>query len=264
MRSQSVSGPPVLSGIRARGLSANPQKTGSPEVEGMIDAQRQSDGWPTEAVAHVIRHHENTTSSWAFSGMAARLNTLYDGLNTEFFNGRLPKAVISVGPDLIVRYGTYRVGRDELGVQHRIHLNTRHFGRSEARVAVTLLHEMMHACQHLFGTPGRRARYHNAEFVALCAAAGFTCQIESGVTLDVSDGLLSTLNSLGFSATRQMMPDADDSPVRRPVRKRLLRCSCGREVWSLCDQDGRVVCLDCGAPFVWPADSRPVPVRLAA
>ena len=83
----------------------------------MIDIQtRSSEAWQTETVAHVIRYHENTTSSWAFCGLAARMNRLFDHLNEKFFHGRLPKAVISVGPDLILRYGTYRIGRDELGV----------------------------------------------------------------------------------------------------------------------------------------------------
>ena len=231
----------------------------------MIETQtRSSEAWHTEDVAHVIRYHENTTSSWQFSAHAAQLNSLFDQLNDRFFRSRLPKAVISVGPDLIVRYGTYRVGRDELGVQHRIHLNTRHFGRTRANVAVTLLHEMGHEFQHLFGTPAKRSRYHNAEFVALCAAAGFTCQIGSGLTLRVSDRLLDTLTSLGFSTTSPMMDGADDSPIRRPVRKRLLRCGCGREVWALSDQDGRVVCLDCGEAFTRPADVRAMEVKIAA
>lgn len=223
----------------------------------MIDVQMRSAGvGQTEAVAHVIRYHENTTSNWVFSGVAGRMNGLFDTLNARFFGGRLPKAVISVGPDLILRYGTYRIGRDELGVQHRIHLNTRHFGRSQAAVAVTLLHEMAHAFQHLFGRPGHRPRYHNAEFVSMCAEIGFTCHRGSGVTLGVSQGLLATLTALGFSATQPLIQGADNSPIMRPVRKRVLRCGCGREVWALSDYGGGVLCRECGEAFSRPRGLR--------
>ena len=93
---------------------------------------------PTEQVIDAIREHETKVSDWSFSRIAHRMNVLYDQLNGIFFAGKLPKAMISIGPDLIVRYGYYRIGRDEIGARHRIHLNSRHFGRSESDIGVTV------------------------------------------------------------------------------------------------------------------------------
>lgn len=203
----------------------------------------------TEAVAHAIREHEVGVHGWAFRDTAARFNELFDRLNEQFLDTRLPKAVISLGPDLVVRYGTYRIGRDELGVQHRIHLNSRHFGRSEARVAVTLLHEMLHAFQHLYGKPGRRPRYHNAEFVDLCARTGFMIQRGSGVTLSVSGSLIETLARFGFSDERLLDAEADDAPIVRPRRTRMLRCDCDAAIWVDPEHPVAVACLTCGELF---------------
>ena len=71
----------------------------------------------TEQVIDAIREHETRTGDWAFSRIAHRMNVLYDQLSDRFFAGKLPKAVISIGPDLIVRYGYYRIGRDEIGAK---------------------------------------------------------------------------------------------------------------------------------------------------
>ena len=203
----------------------------------------------TEPVADAIREHEVTTSDWAFHQIAARMNSLFDQLNIVFFNSRLPKAVISIGPDLIVRYGYYRIGRDDIGAKNRIHLNSRHFGRSESDVAVTLLHEMLHVHQHLFETPCRKPSYHNAEFVKLAASLGLESEIESGRTKHVSSELRRTLAGMGFSHDKCLISGVDDRPIQRPLRKVLWQCKCGQEVWVDRDILANVVCSACQGKF---------------
>lgn len=203
----------------------------------------------TEAVTEAIRNHEVETLDWRFRETAVRMNSLFDGLNSRFFGGRLPKAVIAIGPDLIVRYGYYRIGRDEIGARHRIHLNARHFGRSESDVGVTLLHELLHLHQHLYGSPSKRARYHNKEFVDLAGAVGIVSAIDNGVTLAVSDRLRTILAELGFSTAKPMMAGADDSPIRRPLRKVMWQCKCLQQVWADRGVQVHAVCTVCGLAF---------------
>ena len=148
-----------------------------------------------------------------------------------------------------MRYGYYRIGRDEIGARHRIHLNARHFGRSESDVGVTLLHELLHLHQHLYGSPSKRARYHNKEFVDLAGAVGIVSAIDNGVTLAVSDRLRTILAELGFSTAKPMMAGADDSPIRRPLRKVMWRCRCLQQVWADRGVLVLAVCAACGQAF---------------
>ena len=215
----------------------------------MMQVVENESGTPvqTEAVTEAIRDHETETHDWGFREPAVRLNKLFDDLNGRFFHGRLPKAVISIGPDLIVRYGYYVIGRDEIGAKHRVHLNARHFGRTEMMTGVTLAHEMVHLFQHLYGTIGKRPRYHNKEFVELAADVGIVAAIGNGITVAVSDGLRGALAEFGFSREKPMMAGVDDSPIRRPLRKVMWECGCGQEIWvdrgvsvyaqcTICDQ----------------------------
>ncbi|MDF7822844.1 SprT-like domain-containing protein [Pontiellaceae bacterium B12227] len=199
----------------------------------------------TEQVIDAIRDHETKASGWAYSRIAHRMNVLYDQLNGIFFAGKLPKAVISIGVDLIVRYGYYRIGRDEIGAKHRIHLNSRHFGRSESDVAVTLLHEMIHLYQHLYGHIGHRQRYHNSQFVGMAASVGIHAQVGNGATLAVSSDLRRKLEALGFSPHHPMVEGESNEPIRKPLRKVLYRCECGQEVWADRNIEVEAVCSRC-------------------
>ncbi len=208
----------------------------------------------TEPFIHAVRAHEHGAKDWSFSGIAARMNRLYDQLNDEFFSGRLPKALISIGPDLIIRYGYYRIGRDEIGARHRIHLNSRHFGRSESDVGVTLLHEMIHVYQHLFGQVGHRQRYHNNQFVELAAACGFRARVGNGTTLQVSQRLRMKLDQFGFSEFELMIPDQKAEPIRKPLRKVMWKCICGQEVWVQKSETLDAICKICHSPFERPVE----------
>lgn len=182
------------------------------------------------------------------------MNRLYDQLNEEFFSGRLPKALISIGPDLIMRYGYYRIGRDEIGAKHRIHLNSRHFGRPESDVGVTLLHEMIHVYQHLFGHVGHRQRHHNQQFVEMAAAIGFRARIGNGTTIQVSQRLRMKLDQFGFSEFEMMIPDLQAEPVRKPLRKVMWKCICGQEVWVEKGEVLEAVCKICHSAFERPVE----------
>ena len=182
-------------------------------------------------------------TEWEFHPIAVRLNQLYDQLNAVFFANALPRAVIAIGPDLITRYGYYRLGRDDIGARHRIHLNTRHFGRPESAVAVTLLHEMIHLYQDKYCRPAHRARYHNKQFVQMAAERGIHSQLGSGRTISVHPSLQVRLAVMGFSAFRPMLAGADDSAIAKPLRKVMWHCTCGQEFWA---DRGIVVSATCG------------------
>ncbi len=208
--------------------------------------------WNGEEVADAIRKHETETREWTFQPAAERLTRLYDQMNELFFGKTLPKAIIAIGPDLITRYGCYRLGRDEIGAKHRIRLNARHFGRSESDVAITLLHEQIHLFQNEFGHVGHRPRYHNKEFVGLAAVRGIEAQIGNGVTKSVSQRLRQVLAEFGFSHARPMIADSDDRAISKPLRKVAWHCGCGQEAWVERGLALHAVCVKCLRPFARP------------
>lgn len=221
----------------------------------MTEAMQRDMRSRTEPLIHAVRAHEQGARDWSFSGIAARMNQLYDQLNNDFFMGKLPKALISIGPDLIMRYGYYHVGRDGIGAKHRIHLNSRHFGRTESDVGVTLLHEMIHVYQHLFGHVGHRHRYHNREFADIAAAVGFEAEVGSGITKQVSGWLRTKLDQLGFSAFDKMIPDQQRAePIRKPRRKVMWKCICGQEAWVEKGECLDAVCKICHSAFERPEE----------
>jgi len=220
----------------------------------MTEAIHQDSRSRTEPLIHAIRAHEYGARDWNFSGIAARMNRLYDQLNTEFFSEKLPKAVISIGPDLAVRLGHYQPGRDGIGARHKIHLNSRHFGRIESDVGVTLLHEMMHVYQHLFGRVGHRQRYHNHQFAEMAAAIGFRVRVGNGGTVKITERLRQKLDQLGFSNFEMMIPNAKVLAIRKPLRKMMWKCICGQEAWIQKGDYLDAICKTCHSPFERPVE----------
>ena len=216
--------------------------------------QRRDSRSRTEPLIHAIRAHEHGARDWSFSGIAARMNRLYDQLNGEFFSGKLPKAVISIGPDLAVRKGFYHADRDGIGAKHKIHLNSRYFWRTESDVGVTLLHEMYHCYQHLFGLVGHRQRYHNHQFAEMAAAIGFRVRVGNGGTVKITERLRRKLDQFGFSDFVVMNPHAKVLVIRKPLRKVMWKCICGQEAWIQKGDYLDAVCRTCHSPFERPVE----------
>ncbi len=220
----------------------------------MTEAIQRDSRSRTEPLIHAVRAHSQGARDWNFSGIAARMNRLYDRLNGEFFSGRLPQVVISLGPDLITRYGYYHAGRDSIGAKHKIHINSKHLGRSESDVGITLLHEMTHVFQHLFGRVGHRQRYHNHQFALMAAGCGFRARVGNGETIQVGRKLRRKLDQFGFSNFEVMSPNAKVLAIRKPLRKVMWKCICGQEVWIQKGDYLDAVCKTCHSPFERPVE----------
>ncbi|MGE4489427.1 MAG: hypothetical protein AB7E95_07790, partial [Kiritimatiellales bacterium] len=171
----------------------------------MTEAIERDSRSRTDPLIFAVRAHESGARDWNFSGIAARMNRLYDQLNAEFFAGKLPAALITIGPDLIVRRGHYHAGRNGLGVKHHIHMNSKWFGRPGLEVAADLLHQCVHMYQKLFGRVGHRQRYHNKQYADLAAACGLRVRIGNGETLQIGRRLRRKLDQFGFSEFEPMI-----------------------------------------------------------
>jgi hypothetical protein len=92
----------------------------------------------------------------------------YDFFNRELFDGRLPPCFVTFqrkGSRVRGYFAPDRLGTADGRRAHEIALNPRHFKvRTFMEVMSTLVHEMVHLWQHLFGRKRSRTAYHNREW----------------------------------------------------------------------------------------------------
>lgn len=104
------------------------------------------------------------------------LDQAFDYFNQRLFAGRLPACVITLQRKAN-SYGyfapeAFRNRTHSDGHAHEIALNPDGFiGRTDAEILSTLVHEMVHLWQQVYGDPGR-GRYHNAEWASAMLAVG--------------------------------------------------------------------------------------------
>jgi hypothetical protein len=88
----------------------------------------------------------------------------FEYFNKEIFGGKLPACILNLSRHGKC-YGFFAAGQWEHDDQrqHEISLNPKHLKRDRKDIASTLVHEMVHLWQQVFGKPGRRG-YHNKEW----------------------------------------------------------------------------------------------------
>jgi hypothetical protein len=107
------------------------------------------------------------------------LQVAFEFFNTRLFDDMLPNVAIvlecrahSAGSFAPNRF-TYRVG--DGGREHKLNLNPDSFaGKSDESVCQTLLHEMCHLWQHIYGRqpPRKKYNYHDREFAMAMEVRG--------------------------------------------------------------------------------------------
>ena len=97
------------------------------------------------------------------------LNYAYRHFNVELFGGNLPEVVITlIRKKKSLGYfhaNQWRLSKDDSSM-HQLNLSPNHFkGKSLKAIFQTLVHEMAHVWQEVYGKPSRNG-YHNKEWAA--------------------------------------------------------------------------------------------------
>ena len=103
-----------------------------------------------------------------------QLHALFDYFNTELFEGRLPRALITLQRKKNAGgyYWHQKFRKADGGRIDEIAMNPSFFGRSNiAFLASILVHEMVHMEQAYFGKPGKNG-FHNAEWRRMMKRVG--------------------------------------------------------------------------------------------
>lgn len=132
----------------------------------------------TEPVNVLIRSHEIQVENWELGKTAQELYTWYDRFNKEFFDSKLGVAVLSFENSRITTLGHYVPGRNGIGIEGNINLNSRHLDRAKWCLLRTLLHEMIHQYQ-IFTNEDDSHRshknYHRKSFRVRAETLGIPC-----------------------------------------------------------------------------------------
>jgi len=116
----------------------------------------------TPDINEALRHHQTTDTDWEYCDRAQWLDEWIGRFNNEF-KLEIPTPALRIERQRRSRYGTYRYGRNGHGLADELTLNKLYLDRPEAEILSTLLHEMCHAWDKLYGKPGKN-NYHAATF----------------------------------------------------------------------------------------------------
>lgn len=184
------------------------------------------------------------------------LESIFDKLNGIYFEGKLPRPVITVQttPKAYGHCSTKKVWKSETEGMYEINLGAEFINRPKEQTCCTLLHEMVHlycaeneitdTCQH--------GRYHNKTFKAECEARDMV------VEYDRANGYAHTSPTDAFRAKlaeanvdlevrfARIMPLAKKKADRTPQHKYVCPC-CGQEVRTTAELS--LICGVCEVPM---------------
>jgi len=204
---------------------------------------------PEESINEELRQHAVDIVSWQHTEQARLFHHWAERFNQVFDLG-LRKPALRIEGISGQRLGTYRQGRNGFGVLDEITINARHLYRPLADHLATLLHEMIHEWQYLYGKPGRR-NYHNRQFQQKARLYGLIVD-ERGHHLGVEPGrFTSLLTQHGVDVSDLRAPDKEAPLLSKKMHRgdsKLKKWSCGCTNVR-CAVQLAARCLRCGNVF---------------
>jgi len=167
------------------------------------------------------------------------LEGIFDKLNAIYFEGKLPRPVITVQttPKFYGHCTTKKVWKSEAEAMYEINLGAEFINRPKESTCCTLLHEMVHlyCVDNGITDTCQNGRYHNKTFKAECEA----CDLE--VDYDRTNGYAYTKPTDAFKAKladagidltvrfARVMPKVKQKTERTPAHKYVCPC-CGQKL----------------------------------
>lgn len=134
------------------------------------------------------------------------LETLFDKLNGIYFDGELPKPVITVQstPKVYGHCSTKRVWKSDDTAMYEINLGAEFINRPMPDTAATLCHEMVHlyCLENEIQDTCQNGRYHNKTFKAEAEARDLNIEYNRAIGYSITsptDALIEKLTASGFN-----------------------------------------------------------------
>jgi len=204
-----------------------------------------------ESINIAIMENEINAHDWILSDLAWDLYWWVDFFNIAFFKTeQVPIPVVSFEKTKVTTLGHYVIGRNAFGVKENINLNRTHLNRPLWDILATLLHEMTHSWQAVYGTPSN-SWFHNKEFQNKMTTFGILTN-QRGSHLGVCDPFVFLLKKheikFDLGIDRKGIIKIPPKPKQKGKSK-LKKWSCGCTNIRVAVHDFAAECLKCGNKF---------------
>lgn len=201
-----------------------------------------------------INKNERRTHDWALNDLADELYWWVDFFNIVYFKDQpVPVPALSFERTRITSLGNYVIRKNSFGIPENINLNSAHLNRPMWELLATLLHEMTHSWQAMYGKPSN-SWFHNKEFQLKMMNFGIVCN-SKGCHSGVGDPFVYLLKKHGIIFNLDSKTESDGIrkiPTRAKLKgqSKLKKWSCGCANIRVAVKDFKAKCLNCGKDFV--------------
>jgi SprT-like family protein len=204
-----------------------------------------------ESINIHIMENEKDALDWELNDLARELYWWVDFFNTAFFKSQpVPVPAISFEKTKVSNLGHYVVGRNALGIKENININRAHLYRPLWDILATLVHEMSHSWQYIYGKPSK-SWFHNKEFQMKMLELGIVCN-NKGCHLGIGDPFVFLLKKHGIRFNLNFDLDGVMKIPPKPKKKgnsKLKKWTCGCTNIRVAIADLEAECLKCGNRF---------------
>lgn len=216
---------------------------------------------PTEKEDAPADDHGDEDKPLALSEIVSKLESLFDMLNGLYFEGKLPRPIITVQstPKFYGHCSTKKIwkkgadGEDE--GQYEINIGAEFLNRPSEYTAATMLHEMVHLyCrENDIEETCQNGRYHNKRFKEECEARGLTIEYDrtNGYSTSLpSESFVENLRSNGYVLKVPFARHTIEKEKKKAERNKTIKyvCPiCGQTVRST--QELNLICGVCEVPM---------------
>jgi hypothetical protein len=197
----------------------------------------------------------------ALSEIVSKLESLFDLLNTLYFEHKLPRPIITVqsSPKFFGHCSTkkiWKAGSEGEGEgQYEINIGAEFLNRPSEYTAATMLHEMVHLyCrENDLEETCQNGRYHNKLFKQECEARGLTVEYDrtNGYSTTLpSESFVENLRTNGFALKVPFARHTLEKEKKKAEREKSHKyfCpTCGQEVRTT--QELNLICGICEIPM---------------
>lgn len=186
------------------------------------------------------------------SKAAAFLEQAFATLNKRYFDGALPKVIITIqsAPGSYGHFTTYDAWKDSDKPYKEINISAETLNRPISNTIATLLHEMVHLYCHINGIQdtSRNGRYHNSKFKDEAEKRGLQIDYDKTIGWSLTTPkpeLKSFVNAQGWrKLTIARGIEVKDPKQKKPSSTRKYECpECGLSVRAT--KDVEIACVTC-------------------